>query len=87
MVEHYGTMEDGPVPVFAWHLIICEVGAGNLDESVPGVFNKTVGALSFGGGCDDIGFVVVDSSEALAPHEFLAKVGVEATGESADVRV
>ena len=60
MVENIGTMEDGAAPVFAWNLLLCEVGAVHLDESAPGVSNETVGALSFGRGCDDIRFFVVD---------------------------
>ena len=57
-----------------------------MDESAPGLFDKTVVALSFGGGCNDLGFFAVDTSETLAPHEFPVEVGVEAAGESADVR-
>ena len=86
MVDHSGTMGDGPVPLFACHLLLCEVGTVHLVESAPDVFYKTVGALYFGRGCDDILFFVVDPSEALAPHEFLVKVGMEATGGSAYVR-
>ena len=70
MIENYGTMEDAPVPVFVVHLLLCEVGTGHLDESAPSTFNETVGALSFGGGYDDLGIFVVYPSEALAPHEF-----------------
>ena len=54
VVDYSGTMEDGPVPVFAGRIIICEVGAGHLGKSAPGSFNKAAGALSFVGGCDDI---------------------------------
>ena len=86
MVENSGTIEDGPVPVFAWYLFICEVGAGHLDESAPGLFEETVGAMSFGEGYNYLGFVVVDPLEALAPHEFTVEAGVEAARESADVR-
>ena len=60
MVENSGIMENGPVPLFAWCLLICEVGAGHLDESAPGSFDEIVGALYFGGGCNDLGFVAVD---------------------------
>ena len=70
MFEHSGIMEDGPVPVFTWYLLLCEVGAGHLGESAPGTFNKTIFALSFGGGCNDLVFVAVDTLEVLAPHEF-----------------
>ena len=80
MVEHYGIMEDVPVLVFAWYLLLCEVGTGHLDESVPGVFDDTVGDLSFGVGCDDLGSVVVDTLESLALHDFLFEVGMEAAG-------
>ena len=27
MVENSGTMEDGPVQIFTWHMLICELGA------------------------------------------------------------
>ena len=60
VVAHSGTMEDGQVPVFAGHLLLCDVGAGNLDESAPGAFDKTVYAMSFYGGYNDIVLVVVD---------------------------
>ena len=60
VVEHYGTVEDVPIPVFAWHMLLCEVSVGHLDESSPGSFDKTVGALSFGGVFDNHGLVVVD---------------------------
>ena len=60
MIDHSVAMEDGPVPVFTWHMLICEVGAGHLDESASGVLDKTVDALSFGGGCNDLGLVVID---------------------------
>ena len=59
MVENSGTMEDGPVPLFAGCLLLCEAGAAHLDVSAPSAFNETIGALYFGGGCDDIGLVVV----------------------------
>ena len=52
-------MEYGPVPVFPWHLFFSELGAVHLDKSPPGVFNDTVGALSLGGGGDDLVLVVV----------------------------
>ena len=70
MIENSGALEDGPVPVLLWHNLLCEVGTGQLDESAPGAFDKTVGALSFGEVCNDLGLVAVDPSEALAPHEF-----------------
>ena len=54
MVENYGTMEDGPVPVFVGNLLLCELGTGNMDKGAPGVFNDTVGALSFGRGCGQV---------------------------------
>ena len=38
--------------------------------------NETIGALSFVRGCNDLGLVVVYLSEALAPNEFLIKVGI-----------
>ena len=85
MFGNSGAVEDCPVPVFVWHLFLYEVGAGHLNESVQGAFDKTVGAMSLGGGCDDIGLVVVDTSEALDPHEFLTKVGMELAGEVAYV--
>ena len=59
VVEHSGTMEDGPVPVFSWYLILCEIDAGHMDNITPGAFNKTVGALYFSGGCNNLGLVVV----------------------------
>ena len=68
MVEHSGTIEDGPVPVFAWNLPLCEAGAGHMEDIIPGVSNETVGALSFGRVCDDIRFFVVDPLESLASH-------------------
>ena len=82
MVENSVTMEDGLVPVFAGHLLLYEVGADHLDEIDPGVFNKNVGVLSFGGGCNDIRLVVSYPSEALAPDEFLIEVGIELAGKS-----
>ena len=60
MVEHSGAMEYGPVPVLPRHLFLGEVCAGHLDKSPPGAFDETVGALSLGGGGDDLGLVVVD---------------------------
>ena len=85
MVDHYVTMEDGPVSVFAEHLLLCEVGAGHMDKSAPDAFNETIGALSFFRGCDDLGLFVVYTSDALAPDEFLIKVGIELAGKSAYV--
>ena len=63
-----------------WYLLLCEVGAGYFNESAPGAFDETFGALYFGGGCNDLVLGVVDPSEALAPHEFLVEVGVELAG-------
>ena len=77
VVEHSITTADGPLPVLAWHLLLCEVGSGHLDKSMSDVFNETVGALSFGRVCDDLGFVVVYPSEAFVPDEFATKVGIE----------
>ena len=57
-----------------------------MNESAPGEFDKTVGALSLGRSCNDLGLVVVDPSEALAPHNFFVKVDMESTGEVADIR-
>ena len=85
MVEHSVTMEDGPVPVFMGHLLLCEVGAFHLDQSVPGVLNETVGALYFGGVFDYLGIVVIYPSDALAPDDFPIKVGMESAGKSAYV--
>ena len=85
MVEHSVTMEDGSVPVFTGNFLICEVGAGHLDESAPGAFNDNVGALYFVGGCDDLGLVVVYPSEELSPDDFLIKVSVESVGKIAYV--
>ena len=70
VIDHSEAMEDVPVPVFTWPLLIREVGAVHLDDSAPGVFGDTVGALYFGGGCDDLGPAVVDPLEALVPNEF-----------------
>ena len=81
MVQHYGSMEDDPVPVIPWHLFLGEVGAGHLDESPPGAFDETVCALSCGGSGNDLGLVVVDPSGALAPHKFAVEVSVELAGE------
>ena len=86
VVENSGTIEDGPVPVFAWYLFICEVGAGHLDEIPPGAFEETVGALSLGESGDDLVLVVVDPPEALPPHEFAVEVSVELVGEADNVR-
>ena len=60
MVDHSGAVEDGLVPVFPWHLFLCEVGAGHLNKSAPGALDKTVVALSLVGGCNDLGLVVID---------------------------
>ena len=74
MVDNSGTIYNGPVTVLKWHLIICAVGVGYLDESATGAFNETVGILYFGGGCNDIGLVVVDPSVALPPPGFRSKL-------------
>ena len=87
MVVHSGIMEDGPVPIFASHFILCEVGAGHLGESVPGAFKETVEVLSFDRGCNNLIFFVVYLSEALYPDDFSIEVGVEPAGKSAYVRV
>ena len=60
VIENYGAVEDVPAPVLMWHLILFEVHAGYFNESAPGAFDETVGAMSFGGGCNDTGLVVVD---------------------------
>ena len=86
VVEHSGTMEDGPVPIFAWYWLLFEIGAIHLDESAPGLFDKNVGDLFFSKGCNYLGFIAVDPSGALSPHKFLVKLCVEAAGESDDVR-
>ena len=77
VVEHSGVVGDATVPVFTRHLFHCKVGAGYLNESAPGAFNKTIRALSLGEGRNDLGIVVIDSSEALVPHDVLVKVGVK----------
>ena len=84
MVQHYGSMEDDPVLVLPCHLFPGEVGAIYLDESLPGAFDKTVDALYLGGSRNDLGLVVVDPSEALAPHEFAIEVIVDLAGEVAN---
>ena len=86
VVENYGAVEDGPVPVLLTHIFPGEVGAGHLDDSPPGAFGETVGALYLGGGGDDLGLVVVDPPEALYPHNFAVEVSVELVGEMADIR-
>ena len=43
-------------------MFLSEVGAGHLDEGLSCKFDKTVGALSLGGGGNDLGLVVVDPS-------------------------
>ena len=86
MVEHYGSVEDVPVPVLPRHLFLGEVGAVHLDEGPPGAFGETVGTLSLGGGGNDLGLVVVDPSDALAIHDFAVKVRVELAVEVANVR-
>ena len=86
MVDHYGAVEDVPVPLFPWHMFICDVGAVNLNESAPGAFKKTIGALSLGRSYGDLGLVVFDPSDSLAPHEFSVKVSMESTGKVDDVR-
>ena len=80
VVDHSETMEDVPVPVFAWYFLLCEVDAGHFDKSAPVSFDETIGALYFGKGCNDIVFFAVDPSKALSPHEFPLKFGVEAAG-------
>ena len=80
MVGHSGTMGDGPMPVFACHLIFYEVGADHLDA-----LNQTVSALSFGRGFNDLVLVVVYPPEAIPPYEFGIKVGGESAGKSAYV--
>ena len=82
MVDHSGTMEDVPVPVFTGRLILCEVGAGHLDKSMPDAFNEAVGTLYFGRVCDDVGLVVVYTYESLYPNEFSIEVGVDSLGNS-----
>ena len=80
-VQHYGSMEDDPVPVILWHLFLGEVDVGHLDDSPSGSFDKTVGALSLGGSGNDLGIVVVDPSGALASHKFAVEASVELAGE------
>ena len=53
-------VEDVPVPVFTWKLLLCEVDAGRLGKIALGTFDKTVGARSFVRGCDDPVLVVID---------------------------
>ena len=86
VVDHSGSMEDGPVPVLPGHMFLGEVGAGHLDEIPPGAFDETVGALSLGESGDDLVLVVVDPPEALPPHEFAVEVSVESAGEADNVR-
>ena len=50
MVHNSGTMEDISVEVLVRHFILCEVVTVHMDESAPGAFNETVGALYFVGG-------------------------------------
>ena len=84
MSEHSGTLEDCPVPVFLGHLLLFGVGTGHLDEGLTGAFNETVCALSFGGGCDDIRYIVIDPSEALNPMSFQSKLVWKRQGRVAD---
>ena len=49
---------------------------GHLNDTVTVSFGNTNGALSLGGSCNDLRLVVVDPSEALAPHEFSVEVGM-----------
>ena len=79
------TMEDGPVPVFVWYFLPCEVGAGYLEDSMIGAFNETISAFSFGRVCDDLGIFIIYTLEAFAPDEFSIKVGVVLARKSADV--
>ena len=76
MVDNSVTMEDVPVPVFTLHLILCEVGAGHLEQITPGALNDTVSAMYFGRGYNNIGLFVVYPSEELSPDELAIKVGV-----------
>ena len=85
VVRHSGTMEDEPVPVFVCHLILCEVGTVYLDDIILGAFNETIGALSFGRGCDDLGIFVIYPLEELAPDEFAIKFRVVITRKSSGV--
>ena len=85
VVESSVTIEGVPVPIFAWYLLICELGAVNMDNIPPGAFIEIVGALSFFWGCNDLGIVVIFISEALDPDEFAIEVGVESDMKSADV--
>ena len=57
-------------------MFLCEVGVGHLNDTVTVSFGNTNGALSLGGSCNDLRLVVVDPSEALAPHEFSVEVGM-----------
>ena len=66
-------------------MFLSEVGAGHLDEGLSCTFDKTVGALSLGGGGNDLGLVVVDPSEAVAPHDLLVEVSMGSAGEGADI--
>ena len=54
VVENYGAIAYGPVPILLRNLFLGEAGAGHLDEGSPGVFDETLGALSLGGGDDDL---------------------------------
>ena len=76
VVAHSGTMEYGPVPVLAWHLLLCEVDAGHLDKSMPGALNETVDNMYFGRGYDDLGLGVIYPSEEISPYEFEIEVGM-----------
>ena len=58
-----------------------------MEESASSAFKEIVGALYFGGGCDDIGLVVVYPLEALDPHVSSIKVSVEFLGKSFYVSV
>ena len=73
VVEHSGAIEDGPVPVLPRHLFISGVGAGHLDESPPGAFDNTIGALSLGDSSNYLGLVVVDPLDSLPPESLWSK--------------
>ena len=42
MVDHSGAVEDVPLPVLPWHMFLCELGTGYLNESTTAAFDKTV---------------------------------------------
>ena len=73
VVENYGAIAYGPVPILLRNLFLGEAGAGHLDEGSPGVFDENLGALSLGGGDDDLDLLSFIHWRHLPPMSLRSK--------------